>query len=155
MAAAVRPANQVENPDPQPKTCNYYTQSGNSGGFYSAFADTKQHSVAPVICHLDALSKPVDSNCYPTHYLLNNYNAGYFVDRTVDTTDTFCQSPKPRNGNDNVLAAAHGRYLIRRKYKDYVQAHSSPHFAIATADAKTPSEIPLFCIVRQTIMRRF
>ncbi|MFL5256536.1 MAG: serine hydrolase domain-containing protein [Rhodopila sp.] len=33
--------------------------------------------------------------------------------------------------------------------------HSSPHFAIATADAKTPSEIPLFCIVRQTIMRRF
>ncbi|MFL5280337.1 MAG: YncE family protein [Rhodopila sp.] len=38
---------------------------------------------------------------------------------------------------------------------NWYDPHSSPHFAIATADAKTPSEIPLFCIVRQTIMRRF
>jgi phospholipase C len=38
--AATPPANQIENPDAQPGTNNYYTQDGYSGGSYSACADT-------------------------------------------------------------------------------------------------------------------
>jgi phospholipase C len=40
--AAIPPANQIENPDPQPGTNNWYTQDGYSGGTYSDCADATQ-----------------------------------------------------------------------------------------------------------------
>jgi phospholipase C len=79
--AAVPPANQIENPDPQSGTNNYYSQDGYSGGSYSACADTSQKGVAAVDSYLKAMK--VSPNCEPGHYyLLNNYNAGYNADGT-------------------------------------------------------------------------
>ena len=82
---------EVENPNPQPGTNNYYTEDGYGGGSfgspsygggtYSACADTSQPGVAPVVDYLKSLSHPINPHCEPGHfYLLNNYNPGYYGD---------------------------------------------------------------------------
>jgi phospholipase C len=76
--AAVPPANEIENPDPQAGTNNYYDQDGYSGGSYSACADLTQPGVPAIVNYLQALPRPVNPNCDPGHYyLLNNYNPGF------------------------------------------------------------------------------
>jgi phospholipase C len=76
--AIVPPANQIENPDPQAGTNNWYTQDGYSGGTYSACADTTQPGVAAVVNYLQSLTRPIKPNCDPGHYyILNNYNPGF------------------------------------------------------------------------------
>jgi phospholipase C len=105
--AATPPTNQIENPDAQPGTNNYYVQDGFSGGSYSACADTSQPGVGSVVSYLGALTKPVAANCEAGHfYLLNNYNPGFFGNGTVDTTDTFTIPPVPTDSIGNVLLAA-------------------------------------------------
>jgi phospholipase C len=77
--ATTPPSNQIENPDPQSGTNNWYTQDGYSGGSYSECSDTTQPGVAPVVNYLNALPKQIARNCDPGHfYLLNNYNPGYY-----------------------------------------------------------------------------
>ncbi len=72
------PVNQIENPDPQPGTNNYYTQDGYSSGTYSDCADAGQHGVPSVVNYLASLAPPIQPNCDPGHYyILNNYNPGY------------------------------------------------------------------------------
>jgi phospholipase C len=94
--------NQVENPNPQSGTNNFYTQDGygedyNSGypsyewdttqpnglpiiyggGSYSDCSDPSQPGVGPIVAYLAALN--IDPRCEPGHYyLLNNYNPGWF-----------------------------------------------------------------------------
>lgn len=76
--ATVPPANQIENPDPQTGTNNWYTQDGYSGGTYSACADTTQPGVSEVVNYLQSLTRPIKPNCDPGHYyILNNYNPGF------------------------------------------------------------------------------
>jgi phospholipase C len=76
--AMVPPANQIENPDPQTGTNNWYTQDGYSGGSYSNCADQTQPGVAAVEGYLAALQRPVNPRCEAGHYyLLNNYNPGF------------------------------------------------------------------------------
>jgi phospholipase C len=76
--AATPPTNQIENPDPQAGTNNYYDQDGYGGGSYSACADLGQPGVPAVVNYLQALPRPVKPNCEKDHYyLLNNYNPGY------------------------------------------------------------------------------
>jgi phospholipase C len=88
------PANQIENPDPQPGTNNWYTQDGYSGGSYSDCADHSQPGVRGVFSYLNSLSYRVFNNCRPGHYyLLNNYNPGYNVDGTLNTS-TFTVPPQ-------------------------------------------------------------
>jgi phospholipase C len=73
---ATPPANQIENPDPQPGTNNWYTQDGYSGGTYSNCSDPTQPGVASIDAYLSALH--INPNCDAGHYyLLNNYNPGY------------------------------------------------------------------------------
>ncbi len=70
------PANQIENPDPQAGTNNWYTQDGYSGGTYSNCSDPNQPGVGAVASYLGALNVPL--NCDAGHYyLLNNYNPGF------------------------------------------------------------------------------
>jgi phospholipase C len=105
--AATPPANQIENPDPQPGTNNYYTQDGYSGGSYSMCADTNQRGVSSVVSYLQSLK--INPNCESTHYyLLNNYNPGYYGNGTVaDTTaNPFTIPPSPTPSIGNVLLAA-------------------------------------------------
>jgi acid phosphatase len=84
--AAVPPANEIENPNPKPGTNNNYTQDGYAGGSYSECADHAQPGVGPVFSYLDSLPYKVMNNCQPgRYYILNNYNAGYNVDGTVNT----------------------------------------------------------------------
>jgi phospholipase C len=102
--AATPPDNQIENPDPQPGTNNYYKQDGYSGGSYSACADTSQPGVKPIVDYLSALPAKIKPNCDPGHYyLLNNYNPGYFGDGTVNTTDKFTIPPSPTRSIGDVL----------------------------------------------------
>jgi phospholipase C len=76
--AAVPPANQIENPDPQPGTNNWYMQDGYSGGTYSDCADATQPGVTEVVSYLQSLRRPIKPNCDPGHYyILNNYNPGF------------------------------------------------------------------------------
>jgi phospholipase C len=74
------PSNQIEDPNPQPHTNNWYAQDGYSGGSYTACADPTQPGVAPITKYLKSLSNPrLTPNCDRSHYyLLNNYNPGYY-----------------------------------------------------------------------------
>jgi phospholipase C len=94
--AMVPPAQEIENPDPQPGTNNWYTEDGYGttdamgnpvgGGSYSQCSDSDEPGVGPVLSYLSSLPYLVDSRCAPNHYyLLNNYAPGYFGDGTVNT----------------------------------------------------------------------
>jgi phospholipase C len=105
--AATPPTNEIENPNPQAGTNNYYAQDGYSGGSYSACADTSQAGVTEVVSYLQSLPSKIAAHCDPTHYyLLNNYNPGYFGNGTVDTVDTFTIPPVPTRSIGNVLLDA-------------------------------------------------
>ncbi len=97
--------NEIENPNPQLGTNNYYMQDGSGGGSgsptavspkanygggsYSDCSDPSQPGVAPVLNYLNSLERKVKSNCEKGHYyLLNNYNPGYFGDGSNAYTDT-------------------------------------------------------------------
>ncbi len=84
---AVPPSNQIENPDPQPGTNNWYTQDGYSGGSYSNCSDHTQPGVRGVFKYLNSLPyKTSTSVCQPNaYYLLNNYAPGYYGDGSVNT----------------------------------------------------------------------
>lgn len=87
------PSGEIENPNPKPGTNNNYTQDGygssttpNAGGSYSECADPSQPGVGAVDHYLAALPYRVFRNCQAgRYYLLNNYNAGYNLDGTVNT----------------------------------------------------------------------
>jgi phospholipase C len=94
--AMTPPANEIENPNPQPGTNNWYTEDGYGsanemgapigGGSYSDCSDSDQPGVGSVISYLASLPTLVDPRCVPGHYfLLNNYAPGYFGDGTVNT----------------------------------------------------------------------
>ena len=81
--ALTPPTNQIEDPNPQAGTNNYYAEDGygdadgTGGGSYSACADISQPGVAPVVNYLQSLATPIDPRCEAGHYyLLNNYNPG-------------------------------------------------------------------------------
>jgi phospholipase C len=104
--ATTPPTNEIENPNAQAGTNNWYTQDGYSGGSYSACADTSQPGVGPVVDYLKSLKVAIAPNCQSGHYyLLNNYNPGYFGNGTVDTTDTFTIPPSSSPSIGNVLLA--------------------------------------------------
>jgi phospholipase C len=82
-APAVPPVNQVENPNPQPSTNNYYDQDGYSGGSYVNCGDIGQPGVPAVTNYLQSLKRPVNPNCVKgNYYLVNNYNPGFNGDGT-------------------------------------------------------------------------
>ncbi len=80
------PTNQIENPNPQPGTNNFYTQDGYGGGSYVNCYDQSQPGVLPIIKHLSALGRA--SNCAPnTYYLLNNYGPDFNPDGSLRPID--------------------------------------------------------------------
>ncbi len=100
--ATAPPAGEVENPNPQPGTNNFYTEDGygqagtTNGGSYSNCSDHKAPGVTSVFAYLDSLSYKTfrEGDCARGHYyLLNNYNPGYNVDGTLNTS-TFTVPPQ-------------------------------------------------------------
>jgi phospholipase C len=96
---------EIENPNPQPGTNNFYIQDGYGGGSgspaatapkanygggsYSNCSDIGQPGVAAVVSYLQSLPREVKPRCESGHYyLLNNYNPGYFGDGSNAYTDT-------------------------------------------------------------------
>jgi len=94
---------EVENPNPQAGTNNWYTEDGyggggfgfggpNSavygGGTYTNCSDMSAPGVAAIRSYLKSLSYSPNPNCEKGHYyLLNNYNPGYFGDGGNAYTD--------------------------------------------------------------------
>jgi acid phosphatase len=86
------PSGEIENPNPKPGTNNNYTQDGygsssvpRTGGSYSECADPKAPGVSTIDKYLAALPYKPLANCQPgRYYILNNYNAGYNLDGTVN-----------------------------------------------------------------------
>ena len=77
--------NQIENPNAQPGTNNFYTQDGYGGGSYVNCADLSQPGIAGVRTVLNAQRyRPWNNgNCAPgTYYLVNNYGPGFNPDGT-------------------------------------------------------------------------
>jgi len=82
--ALTPPTEQIENPNPQAATNNYYDQDGYSGGSYVNCQDISQPGVPAVTNYLQSLPRPVNANCQKGHYyLVNNYNPGYNGDGTL------------------------------------------------------------------------
>ncbi len=90
---------EVENPNAQPGTNNFYTEDGygngsatagfSGGGSYSNCSDSDQPGVGPVLQYLSTLPYEVNPKCDPgRYYLLNNYNPGYFGNGQNAFTDT-------------------------------------------------------------------
>jgi phospholipase C len=78
------PADQIENPDPQAGTDNWYDEDGYTGGSYSACADLRQPGVPAVVTYLESLPRPINPRCENHHYyLLNNANPGFNADGTL------------------------------------------------------------------------
>lgn len=125
---AVPPQNQIENPDPQPGTNNYYRQDGYSGGSYSNCSDPSQPGVGSVVSYLQSLPGKPDVNCAPnTYYLLNNYNPGYFGNGQVDTVDTFTLPPSNvRTIGDALIDNQISWRYYGEGWNDYVENPSSP-----------------------------
>src|ERR1700693_3301767 len=90
---------EIENPNPQPGTKNWYTEDGygaggfgggpvSGGGSYSDCSDSDAPGVFSVLKYLASLPYEVNPKCDPGHYyLLNNYNPGYFGDGSNAYTD--------------------------------------------------------------------
>jgi phospholipase C len=90
------PVDQIENPDPQPGTNNWYTQDGYGGGSYSNCSDAEQPGVGAILDYLAALPHKPKPNCAPgLYYLLNNYNPGYNGDGSLHTGNPFTIPPSP------------------------------------------------------------
>ena len=90
---------EVENPNPEAGTNNWYKEDGYGGGSfgsasygggsYSNCADPTQPGVSAVVEYLQSLPHPIDPHCEVGHYyLLNNYNPGYFGNGNNAFTDT-------------------------------------------------------------------
>ncbi len=74
------PAKQIENPDAQPNTNNWYTEDGYRGGTYVKCADPGAPGVAGIRAFLNALPYRAfnDGNCAPdTYYMVNNMDPAF------------------------------------------------------------------------------
>jgi phospholipase C len=81
------PTEEIENPNPQPGTNNWWTQDGYSGGSYTNCSDESAPGVAQVAAYLHSLPYHPSLRCKKdAYYLVNNYNPGYYGDGTVNTT---------------------------------------------------------------------
>jgi phospholipase C len=102
------PVNQIEAPDPQPGSNNYYDQDGYSGGSYSNCSDPTQSGVTAVENYLESLNPPISPRCATgAYYLLNNYNPGYVGDGQLDSQYTqFSIPPVAQPHIGDVLSAA-------------------------------------------------
>ncbi len=114
---AVPPSNQIENPNSQSGTNNWWMQDGYSGGSYVNCADDTQPGVAVVKGYLKSLPYRTfhGTDCKPgAYYLVNNYNPGYMGDGTAAPLGT-AQFTLPPTKQDN-LALLLERHNVSWKY---------------------------------------
>jgi acid phosphatase len=89
------PANQIENPEPQAGTQNFYMQDGYAGGSYVNCSDAQQPGVHSILKILK--ENKLKSGCEEgAFYLINNYDTPYNVDGTAKElgADKFVYPPQ-------------------------------------------------------------
>jgi phospholipase C len=128
---------EIENPNPEKDTNNWYSQDGYGGGgfgsavfgggSYTNCSDLLQPGVAPIVEYLLALPRPIDPACdVGRWYLLNNYNPGYFGDGSNAYIDhnpantPFTIPPTTQHSIADVLLAKHVSW---RSYNDQWNAY--------------------------------
>jgi phospholipase C len=75
---AVPPVNQIENPNAQKGTNNWWVEDGYSGGSYVDCSDSTQPGIAQVRDYEKSLPYKVLNACRKgAYYIVNNYNPGY------------------------------------------------------------------------------
>jgi phospholipase C len=122
---AVPPSNQIENPNPQPGTNNWYTQDGYSGGSYTNCSDSSQPGVAPKLSYLAALQVP--PQCQPgAYYLLNNYVPAFIGSGATDPVNNgpFTLPPvrNQRHIGDELSAAKVSWAYFGERWNDFKTA---------------------------------
>ena len=151
---------EIENPNPAPKTNNWYTEDGYGGGSfgspsfgggsYSECADLSQPGVAPIVNYLHSLQPKIHSNCEVGHYyLLNNYNPGYFGNGNNAYTDTnknntvFTIPPSSvRSIGDSLIAANISWKYYGDQWNNYV---NDPYQLNFSAVGKNTDEYCTIC----------
>jgi phospholipase C len=106
---ATPPSNQIENPNPQSGTNNYYTQDGYGGalggGSYMNCSQVSQPGVRPIVSYLGRLG--INPNCDDgNYYLLNNYDPGYNGDGSLETFTPYTIPPTVQRHIGDVLEEA-------------------------------------------------
>jgi phospholipase C len=143
--ALVPPANQIENPNPQTGTNNYYDQDGYGGGSYSDCADLSQPGVPAVVNYLQSLPRPVNPNCEAGHYyLLNNYNPG-FLGNGVPlplALSPFTIPPTSVRHIGDVLMDANVSF---KYYGEHWNRYLADSIAAETNPAATPNPYDRYC----------
>ncbi|HKM67595.1 MAG TPA: alkaline phosphatase family protein [Candidatus Acidoferrum sp.] len=144
--------NEIENPNPQPGTNNYWIQDGYGGGGYGSpvygggsytnCSDASQPGVAPILAYLSSLPRPIEPKCDPDHYyLLNNYNPGYFGTGANAYTDHFVYNtpftipPTKQRSIGDVLLENHVSW---KSYNDQWNAYA---IGDPTANPPVPPDI--------------
>ncbi|GLQ45173.1 hypothetical protein GCM10007862_02240 [Dyella lipolytica] len=108
---AVPPTNQIENPNSQSGTNNWWVQDGYGGGSYVNCADDTQPGVASVRSYLKSLPYHTfhGTDCKAgAYYLVNNYNPGYLGDGTpAPLGSTLFTIPPTKQQNLALLLTRH------------------------------------------------
>jgi phospholipase C len=118
-------ANQIENPNPQAGTNNWYTQDGYGGGSYTKCSDSTQPGVAPIVNYLTSLHVP--SRCAPqAYYLLNNYVPAFIGSGQTDPVNNgpFTLPPviKQRHIGDELSQAHVSWAFFGERWNDFKTA---------------------------------
>jgi phospholipase C len=142
---ATPPANQIENPNPQPGSENFYTQDGYQGGSYVNCSDAKQPGVAPILSVLKQNLRP--SHCAKNaYYLVNNYDTPYKIDGSAKAlgADQYVYPPQsvPTIGEAlSAKAVSWKWYTAGRDAGDVVNDEVYPMIR-SMVDAQVPAGIP-------------
>ncbi len=153
-AATPTVLDEVENPDPQMNTNNWYTEDGYGGGSYGSPAygggsysncsDLTQPGVGEIVSYLRSIN--IDPRCEPGRfYLLNNYNPGFFGQGENAYTDanpfntifTIPPSSTPSIGDDMIAHNISWKYY-GDQWDDYagVGNPTQPPCAVPTLSNK-------------------
>jgi phospholipase C len=119
------PSNQIENPNPQLGSNNFYTQDGYSGGSYTNCSDINQPGVAAIVSYLNAIEVP--PNCAPgAYYLLNNYVPAFIGSGATDPVNNgpFTLPPviKQRHIGDELSAHQVSWAYFGERWNDFKKA---------------------------------
>ena len=140
------PLNQIENPNPQRDTNNYYTQDGYSGGSYVKCAEGSQPGVASIKSYFATLPyTPWPFDCQSSaYYLVNNYNPGYLGTGQVAykggrPTSRFHPAGRTISASSSAPIISHGATMVRA---GKVVPRTAPMAAPPIAISATPSCIP-------------
>ena len=121
----IPPSNQIENPNPQLGSNNFYTQDGYSGGSYTNCSDINQPGVAAIVSYLNAIEVP--PNCAPgAYYLLNNYVPTFIGSGATDPVNNgpFTLPPviKQRHIGDEMSAHQVSWAYFGERWNDFKKA---------------------------------